>query len=149
MADIRASDDERERTVETLRRHATAGRLDAGELDERLGLALAAKTRAELVRLTEDLPAERRPQPQVTPPSGRAGCRRHGHGHDPRRLAAWSLMMVAIWALTGAGYFWPMWPLLAFAIVGWAQWRRGNRWVIGNRSHTGNAVGTGNAGHTQ
>jgi signal transduction histidine kinase len=27
------------------------------------------------------------------------------------------LVLIIIWALTGHGYFWPMWPLLAFALI--------------------------------
>ena len=28
-----------------------------------------------------------------------------------------SALMVAIWALTGMGYFWPMWPMFGLAIA--------------------------------
>jgi hypothetical protein len=140
MADIRASDAERDRAVETLRRHAAAGRLDADELEERIGLALAAKTRADLTGLTADLPAEqqqRPPRPVVARRSHAGLCGRHKH--DPRALLAWAVLLVAVWALTGAGYFWPMWPLGAFAIAGWSHWRRGgNTRVIGNAARTGN-----------
>ncbi len=137
MPDIRASDDERERAVETLRRHAAAGRLDAAELEERLGLALAATTRADLERLTADLPAEQRAPRPVARRRHHAGmC--GSHKHDPRALAMWAVVLVAIWALTGAGYFWPVWPLIGFAMLGWSQWRRSNTRVIGNSTRTGN-----------
>ena len=148
MADIRASDTERERAVETLRRHAAAGRLDAGELEERIGLALAAKTRADLAPLTADLPAapQNAPRPVAPHPhphpsprrSHGALCVGHGHRHDPRTLAAVAVLLVAIWAVTGAGYFWPIWPILGFAIAGWSHWRRGNTSGIGNTVRTGN-----------
>jgi hypothetical protein len=42
--------------VELLGDHAAAGRLTLAELEERVGRAYAATTRAELVGLTEDLP---------------------------------------------------------------------------------------------
>jgi signal transduction histidine kinase len=29
----------------------------------------------------------------------------------------WSLFMVAIWGMSGGGYFWPVWPMLGFLIV--------------------------------
>ena len=99
--DVRASDAERERVVETLRTHAAAGRLDAEELEQRLGLAFAARMRSELEPLTADLPATTaapRPRPQRELP----------------RIApviALAILLVAIWALTGAGYFWPVWPI--------------------------------------
>ena len=28
-----------------------------------------------------------------------------------------SILVVAIWALTGAGYFWPMWPILGMGVA--------------------------------
>jgi hypothetical protein len=28
-----------------------------------------------------------------------------------------SALLIAIWAMTGAGYFWPMWPMLWFAFA--------------------------------
>lgn len=50
--DLRAGDDDRERIVGALQRHARAGRLDPVELDERLEAALSAKTFRELQALT-------------------------------------------------------------------------------------------------
>ena len=55
---LRASDAERERTVELLRRHSVDGRLTLEEFAERIGVAYEAKTRDELDELTRDLPAE-------------------------------------------------------------------------------------------
>ncbi|GHH40452.1 DUF1707 SHOCT-like domain-containing protein [Streptomyces candidus] len=52
---LRASDADRDATVELLREAAAEGRLDLDELDERLEAALTAKTVAELGPLTEDL----------------------------------------------------------------------------------------------
>lgn len=54
--EIRIGDAERHHVAEVLRHAAGEGRLDLDELDERLGLAFAAKTRADLVPLTRDLP---------------------------------------------------------------------------------------------
>jgi uncharacterized protein DUF1707 len=136
MTEIRASDEERERTVEALRRHAAAGRLDAAELEERLGLALAAKTQGDLAQIVEDLPAERAERPRPVP----VPVRRHGRtcapfGKSPQGMLAISVLLVAIWALTGAGYFWPIWPLAYFAVAGFMR-VRGNTGVI--RYHTVN-----------
>jgi hypothetical protein len=55
---IRASDHDRESTVEVLREAYTAGRLDLDEFDERTTAAYAAKTWGDLRGLTADLPAE-------------------------------------------------------------------------------------------
>jgi len=53
---LRASDADRERVAETLREAAGDGRLTMDELDERLDAVYAAKTYAELVPVTQDLP---------------------------------------------------------------------------------------------
>ncbi len=53
---VRASDAERGQATEILRAGYAEGRLSRAELDERLGAAYAAKTRADLRDLTSDLP---------------------------------------------------------------------------------------------
>lgn len=53
---VRASDGEREQTVELLRAHAADGRLTVDEFSERVDEAYAARTRAELDALVDDLP---------------------------------------------------------------------------------------------
>lgn len=63
-ADMRASDSDRDAVVSDLSEHFQAGRLTAGELDERTGRALAARTWGELRDLLADLPAAR-PAPQA------------------------------------------------------------------------------------
>jgi hypothetical protein len=58
QGELRASHQDRDRIVELLRVAAGDGRLTAEELDERLEVALAARTYGELAALTRDLPAE-------------------------------------------------------------------------------------------
>ena len=60
-AAMRASDADRDAVVSDLSEHFQAGRLTAGELDERTGQALAARTLDELGELLADLPATRIP----------------------------------------------------------------------------------------
>jgi hypothetical protein len=55
----RAGDADREAVAERLRLAAGEGRIDLAELDERLGLAYAAKTYGELDVLVADLSQER------------------------------------------------------------------------------------------
>jgi hypothetical protein len=97
-----ASDQEREHAAETLRSHAAAGRLEPDELEERLEAAFAARTQAELDSLVADQPApterSRRERPSIPP------------------VIPIAVLLVAIWALTGAGYFWPVWPIGALLI---------------------------------
>jgi len=55
-SELRASHDDRDRVVEMLRVSAGDGRLTAEELDERLEVAMTARTYGELARLVADLP---------------------------------------------------------------------------------------------
>lgn len=60
-AHLRASHEDREQVVEALRVAAGDGRLTVDELDQRLEVALTARTYGELIALTADLPAQARP----------------------------------------------------------------------------------------
>ena len=115
-ADLRVSDRERERVVDLLSRHAAEGRLDVDELDARIDRAFAAPTRGELEAVTSDLPTSG----ERTPRRGRhhrSGLPLLAHGLIP--FVSVNVLLVAIWAATGAGYFWPVWPILGwgFALV--------------------------------
>src|ERR1700678_1459032 len=57
-SELRASHEDRDRVVEVLRVSAGDGRLTAEELDERLELAMTARTYGELAKLVVDLPAD-------------------------------------------------------------------------------------------
>jgi DUF1707 SHOCT-like domain/2TM domain len=104
MSELLASDADRDCVVERLRAAAAEGRLTSEELEQRLETAFAARTGAELEPLVADLPA---------PP---ARERRSGRRPDLGPYVAVSLILVAIWALTGMGYFWPIWPILGWGI---------------------------------
>ena len=106
---LRASDADRQKVVDRLSEHAAAGRLEPAELEERVARALAARSEADLDPLLADLPRESRPRRQG---------RRRGRV-DPDELRAYlsvMLLLVAIWAFTGAGYFWPAWPALGWGV---------------------------------
>ncbi len=62
---LRISDEDRHRVAEVLRQAAGEGRLDLSELDERLEATYAAKTYADLVPITADLPGHAGAQPPV------------------------------------------------------------------------------------
>lgn len=55
---LKASDADRERIVEQLRRHAAEGRLTMDEFEERMSAAYEARTYGALAELTRDLPVE-------------------------------------------------------------------------------------------
>jgi hypothetical protein len=73
---LRASDADRERAAETLRRAAGVGRLELDELDERLSAAYAARTRSELERLVADVvAADEAPAHRMPVRRGEGGAR--------------------------------------------------------------------------
>ena len=102
--ELRASDTDRESVVTLLREHGAAGRLEVDELEERVGAAYAARTHGELDALLSDL-QDRAPVRTVAP-------RPRRHGHEWAGFFQVNLLLVAIWAFTGAGYFWPAWVML-------------------------------------
>src|SRR5215216_5665291 len=110
-AALRASDAERESVVAELREHACAGRLDVDELEQRIGAAYAARTRGDLAALVGDLPGRAPARRRARAPRVRA--------HEWTSFAAINVLLVAIWALSGGGHFWPAWVMLwwGFALV--------------------------------
>jgi hypothetical protein len=106
---LRASDAEREHHAELLREHAAQGRLTVDELEERLDRVYAARTRGELGPVLADLPAAERPRAARRP-------RRIRVRPDLVPFLAVNLVLIAVWAATGAGYFWPIWPLLGWGL---------------------------------
>ena len=110
--EMRASDADRDSVVDLLRDHGAAGRLSTEELEERADRALAARTFGELDSVLTDLPA--------VPDRRHAATRREAAWNDySQHLRSYLMVMVllvAIWALTGTGYFWPVWPALGWGI---------------------------------
>ncbi len=87
--ELRASHEDRDRVVELLRVAAGDGRLTAEELDERLEVALSARTFGELSALTADLPAAAaaaRPKDVVRIDCQSARAKRDGRWVVPQRM---------------------------------------------------------------
>ena len=76
---MRVGDAEREAVASQLREHYADGRLTLDELNERLDLALSAKTRADLNGVMRDLPATPR---QVVPAPPAREQRNPGPGYN-------------------------------------------------------------------
>lgn len=109
---LRASDVERERVIEALRRHTADGRLSLEEFEDRVGEALSATTRDDLRPVLRDLPA--------LPPDAPART-------QPRRGAAWGstdlgravlpvaavIATVVLVASSGWALWWLVFPLMA------------------------------------
>jgi hypothetical protein len=110
-SEIRAADSDRERVLDALRDAAAEGRLDPEEHERRADAALNAGTYGELDALTRDLPRRRRDRPSRATLTRRLVLAGTFSGYF-----AVMTMLVAIWALTGAGYFWPVWPMLGWGV---------------------------------
>jgi hypothetical protein len=88
--ELRASHEDRDRVAEILRVAAGDGRLTAEELDQRLEVALTARTQRELTALTVDLPATAGSTAVgVPPPAPKDLVRIQTHSGTARRDGAW------------------------------------------------------------
>lgn len=118
---LRVGDAERSQVIDQLADHHAAGRLTLPEFEERMSSAWAAQTGTELEVLVHDLPAPARPAPRTDP-----GPRPRLDGQMRTYLAVIALLWL-IWLVTGAGYPWPVWPMLGWglAVVG----HQGRAWA--------------------
>jgi hypothetical protein len=103
---VRVGDADRDAVAAELRDHYADGRLTLDELNERLDLAFAARTKADLNEVMRDLPHVARPTAGYGATSGPAGTlglpgsgRDYGSADDGRR--------------SGGGYRRPFAPILA------------------------------------
>ena len=126
---MRASDADRERTLQLLRRHYAAGRLEDQELEERVGAATRARTREELRALTFDLPKDLRARgTRAVARVDQMMLRAHGAA-----FAGVNGTIVGVWALAGGGDFWPAWVLVpwGFGLGAHAYGSRSLRRLLG------------------
>lgn len=117
-ADVRVSDAERHEVIEQLSRHTGEGRLTLDEFEERVELALEARTRGELDTTLRGLPSS----------SGRRTTR-FDIGDAFRPIAAIALIALAIVAM-GAWVLWIVVPLVLCRRTG-----RHRHWTGGERPH--------------
>src|SRR3954454_16536401 len=111
MSGLRASDADRERVAERLREHYGEGRLSDDDLSERIEAAYRARTISELEALTVDLPSAQGPGHRRP----RSGLETSVRIHLTTYLVV-NLLLIGIWAASGGGYFWPIWPILGWGI---------------------------------
>ena len=97
---MRASDQERQRTIDELRRHCAAGRIDVDEYATRIEKAMTATTLEELDHLRADLPMMRIAGPDQEKPgriwAGRALPPGGGSSGDAPGQAATGLRLTAM-----------------------------------------------------
>jgi hypothetical protein len=103
--DHRVSSAEREQVIDQLRVHAGQGRLDLDEFAGRVDEALTAKTGRELRTVLRDLPRIRT-----------AAARRADTRAILRPYLLVNAFLILIWAVTGAGFFWPIFPLVGWGV---------------------------------
>src|SRR3954454_10907646 len=111
MPPLRASDADRERVAARLREHYGDGRLNDDDLSERVEAAYRASTPSKLAKLTADLPAP----PKPPRPRRRSALETSVRIHFTTYLLV-NLLLIGIWAASGGGYFWPIWPILGWGI---------------------------------
>lgn len=135
---MRASDEDRQRTVDELRRHCAAGRIDVDEYASRVERALTASTLEELDAIRADLPMLRIAEPAGggvwAGRNGAAGSRlparteSHGAGSDDRstradtRLVAAAVAVITVAVVLAAIVVGLVaeWAWALLLIAGWA-----------------------------
>jgi len=109
---LRVADADREQLVDELREHAVAGRLTSEELEERIGDAYRATTRADVDALRADLPVSSTSVALAL--NKRKGQLRRRLAQEAGGSIGVSALCVGIWLLTGghhSGDFWPAWVI--------------------------------------
>jgi hypothetical protein len=120
---MRVSHADREHVVDALKAAFVQGRLTRDELDARVGLALAARTYADLATLTADLPAEPNrtlaPMPaRAQPPAARPQDRNRAANKAVKSGAGVIAAIIVVTSGTAAATGYPVGAVvLAFIIV--------------------------------
>ena len=116
---LRMSDAEREQAAGELGEHYVQGRLTAEEHSERLDQIWAARTRAELVPIFQDLPGRYAPQPFGPPFPQSFPPRFAGSAAPPRRRTRLPAPLMAILAFLVVVTVLTHLPIILFGLVVW------------------------------
>jgi hypothetical protein len=110
LSRLRVADVEREQAIEELREHAGAGRLTSDELEDRIGAAYQASTRADLDVLRADLPVSST-SVKLALVKRKAQLRRRLLQEAGGAIGV-AALSVGIWLASGpSGHFWPGWVI--------------------------------------
>jgi hypothetical protein len=125
---LRAADTDRQKIADQLKAALDEGRLSLHEYDDRVGLAYAARTYADLLGLVDDLP---RPGVSAAEVAARreADARRASRRMPTALVVLWTIwaalavVNVVVYALVAVGrqgdtYPWPIWMLVPGAALG-------------------------------
>ena len=116
---LRMSDAEREQAAGELGEHYVQGRLTAEEHSERLGQIWAARTRAELAPIFQDLPGRYAPQPFGPPSPQPFPPRFAGYAAPPRRRTRLPAPLMAILAFLVVVTVLTHLPIILFGLLVW------------------------------
>jgi hypothetical protein len=116
---LRMSDAEREQAAGELGEHYVQGRLTAEEHSERLDQIWAARTRAELAPIFQDLPGRYAPQPFGPPFPQPFPQRFAGYAAPQRRRTRLPAPLMAILAFLVAVTVLTHLPIILFGLVVW------------------------------
>jgi hypothetical protein len=110
LSSLRVADADREQLVQELHEHSLAGRLTADELEERVGGAYRASTRADLDALRADLPVSST-SVKLALVKRKSQLRRRLLQEAGGSIGV-SLLSVGVWlASDPSGGFWPGWVI--------------------------------------
>lgn len=113
----RVTDDDRRRAAADIETAVGDGLLDLTEAEHRLGQVWSARTAADLELVRAELPPAWLEQRRAR--EAALVAHEQARRELPAHVASWLKLMallVFIWAVTGAGYFWPVWPALGTGI---------------------------------
>nr|WP_042195693.1 DUF1707 domain-containing protein [Kibdelosporangium sp. MJ126-NF4]CEL22165.1 protein of unknown function DUF1707 [Kibdelosporangium sp. MJ126-NF4]CTQ92946.1 protein of unknown function DUF1707 [Kibdelosporangium sp. MJ126-NF4] len=122
---VRIGTSEREDAIRALAEHMSEGRLDVQEYDQRCALAAAAKTRAELAAIFEDLPDPNpvrglTPQPVPVPVPAQDGPLVEKSGGNAKAIII-GFVVLAIGAIITVtailGEWWALIPAFLIVVV--------------------------------
>jgi hypothetical protein len=116
---LRMSDAEREQAAGELGEHYVQGRLTAEEHSERLDQIWAARTRAELAPIFQDLPGRYAPQPFGPPLPQSFPPRFAGYAAPPRRRTRLPAPLMAILAFLVVVTVLTHLPIILFGLLVW------------------------------
>ena len=121
---VRASDHDRDTTVQHLGDALAEGTLDTAEYNRRLEHALAATTHGDLHRLTADLPVSQaaRDRAETARRTARDQADKRAWRDEWSYWTGGAAIMTAIWAISSlqAGewkHYWPAIPLAIWAVI--------------------------------
>jgi hypothetical protein len=121
---LRASDEDRERVAERLRKAAGEGRLLTEELEERLEAAFSARTYGELDSVLADLPGRRIAVPEAP---RQLTLMRSAVGVTIAVALAVAVIVAVVFVLTGVFAGWLLWLIAGWFVVGRRHRRCGRR----------------------